>query len=186
MAVTVSNLTQGPGTLYTGAFDADEPLDSAVNATPAASAWTDLGGTMDGSKLIIKQEYKALEVDQIVDNPGSRLIKRETKIETNMAEPTLENLALALNDGTISTGSGWEAYEPDATDSATQPTYTALILHGWIGTARRMVILRKVLSVEGVEPEYKKDGQSVLKVTFEAHYVSASVRPFRIIDEVPA
>jgi hypothetical protein len=186
MAVTTSQLTMGPATLYVGTFGAVEPAETDVNVTPAASAWADLGGTMDGSKLVIKQEYKALEVDQLVDNPGSRLIKRVTTVETNMAEPTLDNLALSLNDGTISTGMGWEAYEPDDTDSATQPTYKALILHGWIGIARRMVILRKVLSVEGVEPEYKKDGQNVLKVVLEAHYVSASIRPFRVIDEVPA
>ena len=183
MSVTVTSLTQGPATLYYGALDATEPLDSAVNATPAASAWTDLGGTVDGAKLVIKQNYSMMKVDQLVDIPGSRLDTREITVETQMAEPTIVNLSLALNGGTITTGAGFSsAFEPIDSDAATQPTYKALILHGWWGTARRMVILRKVLSVEGAESEYKKDGQTVLKVKIQAFYKSASIRPFRVID----
>lgn len=183
MSVTVTDLTQGPATLYTGTFGAVEPLDAAVNATPAASAWTDIGGTVDGSKLVIKQNYSMLKVDQIVDMPGARLDTREITIETNMAEPTLANVSLALNGGTIGTGVGFsENFEPIDSDAATQPTYKALLLHGWMGTARRMVIVRKMLSIEGAESEYKKDGQTVLKVKLQAFYVSTSTRPFRIID----
>lgn len=182
MSVTVTDLTQGPATLYRGVFGATEPLESAVNATPAASAWTDLGGTVDGAKLVIKQNYSMLKVDQLVDVPGSRLDTREITIETQMAEPTLENLQYSLNGGTISTGAGWEAYEPIDSDAATQPTYSALLLHGWVGTLRRMVVLRRVLSVEGNELEYKKDGQTMFKVKIQAFYVSPSIRPFRVVD----
>lgn len=183
MAVTVTDLTQGPATLYTGVFGATEPLDSAVNATPAASAWTDIGGTTDGSKLNIKTEFSMLAVDQLIDTPGARAVSREISIETQMAEPSLANLKFALNGGTISTGAGWQAYEPVDSDAATQPNYSALILHGWFGTGRRMVILRRVLSVDGTETEYKKDNQTVYKVKIQAFYVSPSIRPFRIIDE---
>lgn len=182
MSVTVTDLTQGPATLYRGAFGAVEPLDTAVNATPAASAWTDMGGTTDGAKLSIKTEYSMMEVDQLIDIPGTRATMREITVETNLAEPTLNTLSYALNGGTISTGATWEAYEPIDSDAATQPTYSALLIHGWVGTARRMVILRRVLSVEGTETEYKKDGMTVFKVKIQAFYVSASTRPFRIID----
>jgi hypothetical protein len=184
MAVTVTDLTQGPATLYRGDFGAAEPLESAVNDTPQASAWGDVGGTTDGAKLGIKTTFKDLEVDQLIDVPGTRATLREITVETNMAETTLENLQYSLNGGTITTGAGWEAYEPVDSDAATQPEYSALLLHGWVGTRRRMVILRKVLSVEGTETTYKKDGQSVFKVTIKAFYVSPSIRPFRIIDEV--
>ena len=182
MSVTVTELTQGPATLYRGALDAVEPLDAAVNATPAVSAWTDVGGTTDGAKLSLKTEYSMMEVDQLIDVPGARAKLREITVEVNMAQPTLENLSYALNGGTISTGAGWKAYEPIDSDAATQPTYSALIIHGWFGTGRRMVILRRVLSVEGTETEYKKDNMSVFKVKIQAFYKSASVRPFRIID----
>lgn len=183
MSVTVTDLTQGPATLYRGALGALEPLESAVNDTPAASAWSDVGGTTDGAKLSLKTNYKNLEVDQLIDIPGTRATMREITVETQMAEPSLENLAYALNGGTITTGAGWKAYEPIDSDAATQPEYSALLIHGWFGTGRRMVILRKVLSVEGTETEYKKDGQTVFKVKIQAFYVDASTRPFRIIDE---
>ncbi len=183
MSVTVSELTQGPATIYTGLLNATEPLDNAVNLTPQASAWTDVGGTTDGAKLVIKQELKNLEVDQLIDVPGARTVSREITLETQMAQPSLTNLKLSLNGGTITTGAGFAgAFEPIDSDAATQPNYSAMILHGWFGVARRMVILRKVLSVEGAETEYKKDGQTVFKVKIQAFYVSPSIRPFRVID----
>src|ERR1044072_876781 len=99
MAVTTTNLIQGPGTLYSGAFGATEPTDTAVNAIPAASAWTDMGGTQDGVKLSVDQTYSELEVDQITLRVGSRLTKQDFTIETSLAEATLENLSTTLNGG---------------------------------------------------------------------------------------
>lgn len=192
MAATVTNLVQGPATLYIGAFGATEPANGAVNTTPQASAWTDLGGTTDGAELSIDQEYKELEVDQVVDIPGRRLVKRDMSVKTNLAEPTLANLVYALNDGTVAaSGAGYAGYyEPNFTDSATQPTYRALLVHGWAAGAgagnqskRRMVILRKVLSSDNVEFAYKKEDQTVFSVTWSVHYVSSVIAPFKIIDE---
>lgn len=186
MPVTVANLIQGPGTLYRGAFGATEPADTAVNTTPPSSSWTDLGGTQDGVKLVISHEYKELEVDQIVDIPERRLIKREPRIETNLAEATLTNLTYALNDttGTTSSGAGFAAFDPTNTTSATQPTYGAYILDGFAPSGfRRRVFLRRALTVEGIESSYKKDDQTLFPVKFSGHYVSASVRPYRIVDQ---
>jgi len=190
MAVTVANLVQGPATLYIGAFNAAEPADNAVASTPSSAVWTDLGGTVDGAELTIKQEYKELEVDQVVDIPGRRLTKRDLTVKTKLAEPTFQNLVYSLNDGTTATGTGYSNFTPAFTDSATQPTYRALILHGWAAAAgaggqskRRMVILRRVLSSDDVELSYMKDKQTLLTVTWSVHYVSGSTAPFKIIDE---
>lgn len=193
MAVTVANLVQGPATLYIGAYGATEPADSAVNTGPSSvtgNVWTDLGGTVDGAELTIKQEYKELEVDQVVDIPGRRLTKRDLHVKTKLAEPTFNNLVYALNDGTTATGSGYATYTPAFTDSATQPTYRALILHGWAAAAgaggqskRRMVILRRVLSSDDVELAYMKDKQTVLTVTWSVHYNTSAIAPFKIVDE---
>jgi hypothetical protein len=131
MAVLATNLVQGPATLYSGAFGAAEPLDTAVNTTPAASSWTDVGGTQDGVKLTIDQSYTELEVDQVVDRVGSRLTKRDFTVETSMAEPTLANLSLSLNGGTSASGAGYASFEPSFASSATQPTYKALLFDGW-------------------------------------------------------
>jgi hypothetical protein len=190
MAVTVANLVQGPATLYIGANGATEPADNAVGTAPSSAAWTDLGGTVDGAEITIKQEYKELEVDQVVDIPGRRLVKRDMMVKTKLAEPTFENLVYALNDGTTATGTGYTNFQPAFTDSATQPTYRALILHGWAAAAgaggqskRRMVILRRVLSSDDVEMTYTKDKQTLLTVTWSVHYQSNAIAPFKIIDE---
>ena len=184
MAVTVSSLTQGPGTLYSGDFGATEPADSAVASTPAASAWTDLGGTNDGCTLKVDMTYSELKVDQVVDVPGRRLTKRDVQLSTNAAEPTLDNLAVVLNGGTVDDQSGYSTYEPIDDTSATQPTYKAILLHGWApGGLRAMVIVRRALSIEGIETAYKKGDQTLFPVTFAGHYVSSVIKPFRVIYE---
>lgn len=194
MSANVVNLVQGPATLFIGAFGAAEPANGSVNATPAASAWTDLGGTTDGATISVNQEYKELEVDQVVDIPGRRLTKRDMSVKTNLAEPTLQNLLYSLNDvngGSLgASGAGFSGYyEPAFTDSATQPTYRALLVWGWAPgssgatSKRRLVILRKCLSTDNVEFAYKKDDQTVFSVTWSVHYVDAVTAPFKIVDQ---
>lgn len=190
MPVTATNLIAGPGTLYTGLFGATEPADASVNTTPSASTWTDAGGTNDGVTLTFDREFFELEVDQLVDVPGRRLTKRDTQVATNLAEPTLANLAIALNGGTVAASAAFSTYEPDDTVAATQPTYRALLFDGYAPqsaagvTMRRRVVVRKVLSIESIESAYKKDEMTLYPVTFAAHYVSASVKPFRVIDQL--
>lgn len=182
-------MIQGPATLYSGTFGATEPLDTAVNTTPQASAWTDCGGTNGGVKLSVAQTYSELDVDQITLRVGSRLTKADYMIETTLAEVTLSNLAFVLNGGTQASGSGWASYDPNVASSATQPLYTAMLFDGQAPTltsgaaARRRVIARKVLSTDNVDMEYTKDKQTLLAVKFAAHYVSASITPIHIVDQ---
>lgn len=188
MAVSALNLLAGPGALYSGAFGATEPTDPNVTTAPSAGIWGDVGGTQDGVTLEITQEYFELEVDQVVDVPGRRLSKRDVRVVTNLAEPTLANLSLALNGGTVTASASYTTYDPANDNAATQPTYKALLFDGWApgasaGGWNRRVVVRKVLSIEGTEPKYEKEGQTVFSVTFAAHYVSSSIRPFRVIDQ---
>jgi len=183
-AIDVTNLIAGPGHLFHGAFGAAEPAGSAINAAYSGSAFTDVGATQDGLSLNVEREFFELEVDQVVDIPGRRLTKRDLQLVTNLAEPTLDNLSLVLNGGTVTASSGYEEYEPTDDTAATQPTYKAVLFEGFAPNGmRRWVIARKVLSVESVESSYKKDGQVLFPVTFSCHYVSGSIRPFRIIDQ---
>jgi hypothetical protein len=190
MPVTATNITAGPGTLYTGVFGATEPADSTVNTTPAASTWADVGGTQDGSTISVSREFLELEVDQIVDVPGRRLTKRDIQVKTNMAEPTLSNLVTVLNGGASAASAAYATYDPDNTTAATQLTYRAILLDGFAPqtaaavSMRRRLIVRKVLSIEDVDVDYKKDGQTLFPVTFGAHYVSASITPFHIVDQL--
>ncbi|WP_445520435.1 phage tail tube protein [Streptomyces sp. NEAU-174] len=183
MSVTTTNLIMGPATLYLADFGATEPTDTAVNDAPAASAWTDLGGTQDGCKLTVDQTYTDLEVDQIVDVAGARLTKRLFTIETNLAEPTLENLRYILNDGTAASGSGFKSFEPIYASSATQPTYRAVLLDGYgPNQLRRRFIIRKCLSNDKVESTYKKDSQTLFTVKWSGFFVTSSIAPFKLVD----
>lgn len=190
MAVTVTNLIQGPGTLYrgaayTGAYsDADEPANSAVNTTPQATAYTDVGGTSDGMNLEIGREYAELAVDQIVDIPDRRLTKREFSFATNLAEATLENLAFAMNDTQPSSGSGFKYFEPTNTSAASQPTWVPLLFDGYAPSSyRRRVLGRRMLGIDPIQFAYKKDAQTVWTVKFAGHYVSESIAPWKIVDQ---
>lgn len=184
MSVTTTNLIQGPGTLYKGNFGATEPADTAVNAVPPASSWTDLGGTQDGVKLSIDQTYSELEVDQITLRVGSRLTKQDFMIETSLAEPTLENLSISLNGGTSASGAGFKSFDPNVTSSATQPNYFALILDGYAPSQlTRRIIGRRMLNTESSELSYTKDKQTLIPAKFTGHYVSSSITPFHIVDQ---
>ncbi|MFF7130400.1 hypothetical protein [Streptomyces sp. NPDC008240] len=184
MAVTTTALIQGPATLYSGAVGATEPTDTQVNTTPAASSWTDLGGTQDGVKLSVDQTYSELEVDQITLRVGSRLTKQDFTIETSLAEATLENLSLTLNGGTSASGAGWKSFDPNVTSSATQPTYFAIIMDGYAPSQfRRRIIGRRMLNVDSVELAYTKDKQTLIPAKFAGHYVSSSITPFHIVDQ---
>lgn len=186
MSVTATNLTMGPGTLYTAPFGTAEPADTAVATAPDV-AWVDVGGTKDGVELTVAQEYTELEVDQIVDMVGRRLTKREFMLKTNLAEPTLANLAVAMNGGTTAAGgtgaTAFSSIEPAYATSATQPTYKALIFDGYAPNSKqRRVVVRRALSTDDVEFAYSKEDQTVFSVTFSAHWVSTSIAPFKLVD----
>ncbi|WP_297699645.1 hypothetical protein [Mycobacterium sp.] len=184
MSITATNLILGPGTLYTGAFGATEPADTAVNTTPEVSAWTDLGATDGGVKLTIDQKFTELTVDQVVDSLGRRLTAREIMVDTNLAEPTLANLQLAMNGGTAATGAGFSSLDPLNVTSATQPTYVAVILDGFAPAGfRRRVVIRKALNTSSIQSAYAKDKETYIPVTFAGHYVSSSITPFHITDQ---
>lgn len=178
MSVTATNLIQGPAALYGGAFGAAEPADASAAIDPLV--WRDLGGTQDGVSLLIESEWSQLTVDQLVDDVGSVRTKRSVTIKTSLAEPTLENLALATANkapvgGRLTPSMGTEAFLPD---------YSAVMLVGVApGGGKRVVIIRRTVATDNVETSYKKDGQTLVPVTFRGHYVSASIPPYEVIDE---
>ena len=179
MGVSSTNLIQGPATLYVGAFGATEPL--TVDAAPGVG-WEDVGGTRDGVELTIAKTYATLSVDQIVDEIGRTVVSRVVSVKTTLAEATLENLARAINETAPVAG----VFTPDGGLEAFTPAYQAVLLDGLApGGLRRRVIVRKVLATDSVGTAYKKDGMTVVPVTFTGHWVSPSVEPFVIEDEQP-
>lgn len=184
MSVTVTNLLMGPCDVFVGAFGATEP--TLGTWTAPGVAWVDGGGTMGGVKLKVSMDFKALEVDQVPDEVGQRMIKRAIEVETTLAEATVENVKSLMNGGTITSGVNYKSFEPLASVAAFQPTYSAILLRGYApGTGLlRHVIVRKVLSTEGFEFEQAKDKQSGFKVKWSGNYVSSSILPFAIVDQV--
>lgn len=176
MPVTSTNLIQGPATLYTGLFGATEP---ATVATTPATGWTDVGGTKDGVELGINDEYAVLDVDQIIYEVARRRTKRVVTVKTQLAEATLANLALAI----ANTAPVANVLNADDGLAAFAPAYGAVLLDGIApGGFRRRVIVRKTLPTDSVGVAYKKDGQTLIPVTWTAHWVSASIAPFIITD----
>jgi len=181
MSVTSTNLIQGPATLYWAPFGTTEPV--TLDGEPGAE-WIDLGGTKEGITLSVSSEWSELTVDQIVDVVERRRTGRAVSIGTSLAEATLDNLARAYNNAQPAAGGeGESVLELDDGLAAFAPAYGAILCDGIApGGLRRRIIVRKTLSTESVESAYKKDDQTLVPVTFAMHWVSASVRPFKIID----
>lgn len=176
MPVTSTNLIQGPAVLYTGLFGAAEP--ATVSTTPA-TGWTDAGGTKDGVELTVADEYAVLDVDQIVYEIARRRTKRVVSVKTSLAEATLANLAIA----TANTAPTANVLTADDGLAAFAPAYGALLVDGIApGGFRRRITIRKTLPTDSVGMAYKKDGQTLLPVTWTLHWVSASIPPFKIED----
>lgn len=178
MTVTAGNLAMGPGTLYTGAFGAPEPLPVEINGTPATSAWTDAGGTLGGLTFTVTNTWKELDVDQLIETPERRRTKREVTLKTSLAEVTLANFTLAMTGGSVSTvDTNADVYTPDDVTSGNSPTYKAVLFDGFGGGGfRRRVKIRKCLNVDNVEAVAHPDNQTAYTVTFHSHYVSSSIR----------
>ena len=187
------NLIQGVGFLYVAPAGTAEPDDADLASEPA-SPWRSLGFTQEGVAITVTQEYSELEVDQLVDVPGRRLIKRELVVATSLAEATLDNWASAMNEleaqvvatapgaGTI----GTSKFEPRADNGLLQgePNYAMLLFDGYApGGFPRRLILRRALQIGEVEAANTKDGQTVIPTEFAGHYVSKTVAPYKVVDQ---
>jgi len=173
----------GPGELYVGDFGAPEPLPQEVNVAPAGSAWTDVGGTVGGITLTVVNTWKELDVDQVVEAPERRITKREVQIKTQLAEVTFVNLSLVLAGGTTVTDEDfdYETYEPDDINSGDSPDYRAILFDGsGAGGLRRRVVVRKVVNTDNLDIAAHPENQTVFPVTFVSHYVSPSVRSWKV------
>lgn len=175
----------GPGTLYYGAFGATEPLDTAVGSVPASAAWTAAGPTEGGLTVTVNQSFFEMRVDQNPDIVGRRLTERDVQVSTQLAEGTLENLSLALNTSTPTTGAGYKKVSLDGGQTAMIPTEKAIIVDGYApgSNKNRRFIARRVVSVEAVETAYQKDGMWLVPVTWGAMYVDSSTSPCDWVDE---
>lgn len=179
MSITVTNLLQGPATIYVGPFGATEPTtaDEVLD-----TAWKDVGATDSGAKLTITQKYSDMVIDQVALPVGTRLTEQSFSIDTALAEATLANLRIALN---LASSTATEL-ELDPTISNSEPNYAAVLLVGQRpGGGNRVVIIRRALVTANVEMAFQKDKMTTVPVTFSGYYVSQSIKPIKI-DDTPA
>jgi hypothetical protein len=193
--VVAGNVLAGPAAMFIGSLDASgnvvgAPAASAVNVAPAASAWSNVGGTSGGVTVITNQTMFSMYVDQIPDRVGVRMTQRDVLIRTNMAEGTLINMARAMNvaESAITVGDGYRQFALPFGQAAFFPHERAILMDGWAPVAanaamRRRVLLRRVVSIENIEAGYTKDGLFVIPVTFGALYVNDTDSPVTFTDE---
>jgi hypothetical protein len=105
------------------------------------------------------------------------------------AAPGGSALSMTSNGSTASvTQLTYQSLEPLSSVAAFSPTYSALLLEGAAPGSNasflRRVIIRRVLSTGGFEVEWKKDTQQGMTAKFGAYYISNSIMPFKIIDQL--
>jgi hypothetical protein len=193
LAIQPLNVVMGPATVYYAPFGSTEPAYTAITSPPNSSVWTDVGGTSDGTGVLLEIEhtFTDIHVEQLVDPVGARLSKRVIQVTVSLEEATLANLQLAMNQLlTISPGSGYTVADPLTSITSLQPNYQAIIIDGWAPTTgttevecRRRMIIRKCLSSSKVDLEYEKTKPTMFNTTWTGFYVSSSVAPFEIIDQ---
>lgn len=187
------NIVQGPATVYTGPWGAIEPAYGNLTSPPNSAIWTDVGGTADGSSVLLEIEhtFSDLRVEQLIDPVGARLSKRVIQFTAALEEATLQNMNLAMNQLLqITPGVGYSVADLQATIGSTQPQYTAILVDGWAPTTgttesqcRRRMIIRKCLSSSKVDLEYEKDKPVLYNTTWSSYWVSSSISPVEIIDQ---
>lgn len=175
--VTPSNVLQGPAEIFTGNFGATEPANAA--AVIDSTQWTFVGATDGGATVTVSQTYSNMVIDQVALPVGTRLTGQSVELATTLAEATLASLKRALND-TTTTGT---TFELNSQIANADPTYSAILLKGLApGGTPRLVIVRRALSTANVAMAFKKDGMTVIPVTFSGFYVSQSISAFKIDD----
>ena len=182
----------GPATVYWAPFGSTEPAYAAIASPPSSSVWTDVGGTADGTSVLLEVEHTLtdIHVEQLIDPVGARVSKRVIQVTVSIEEATLANLNLAMNQlSTISPGSGYTVFDPPTAITSLQPTYMAILIDGWAPTTgttetecRRRMIIRKCLSSSKVDLEYEKTKPVLYNTTWTGYYISSGVPPFEIVD----
>jgi hypothetical protein len=185
---SASNIIAGAAELFQAPFGSTEPVDTTASAA-ITTPFVSLGGTDDGVTLNVSHDWFEKRMDQVIDSPGRVKTSRAITIATNLVEGTLDNLMVALSESAaIATGgtggTAWRSLELTGDDSGAEPNYIAIALRGRAPSGKkRTFFIRKALQVEDVESAYKKDDQWLIPVTFAAHWVSTSIRPFKILDD---
>lgn len=96
MGITATNLFAGPADIFIGPFGATEP-PGAITLPTASGSFRDVGATGGPSTLNLGQTYEDLVAEQIAMAAGAELSQQECSITTSIAEHTMTNLRMLMN-----------------------------------------------------------------------------------------
>jgi hypothetical protein len=174
MPADTTKVRFGLGKLYAAVVGSTEPTDLT---TAFAVAWTELGYTEEGSSFVISPSYEDITVAEEMDPIGIEPAGRTMTVNFSLAQITAENLAVVMNGGTVTTGTGIKTFEPPTSDSA--PVYTALAWRGNGTPAKEEFIWRKCLQTGDVEIARRRTAKALLPSAFRCLVPSSSIRAFR-------
>lgn len=184
--VNTAQMMVGPGKLRWATVGIDDTLIVATY-TPSWTNWNDVGSTDGGVKMSIAKSYANHTVDQVADWVASSITERHVTAQTDVVESgDIAKLSLVNNGGTttLSFNPSWDKYEPTTDLIATQETYIALGLEGvTLAGKKRIIIARRVLNVDSISFEFKKDGKTMYSLNFAGHYVSDTIPPWVIYSQ---
>ncbi|MGC5664926.1 hypothetical protein ACN261_31550 [Micromonospora sp. WMMD723] len=172
-------LALGPGILREAPLGSLEPVDLT---TPWDAAWNTMGYTKEGSKLSYELDTGTVEVAEEIDPIHIAINSRSLKVAFALMQLTANNLRIAWNGGTITTGTGIVVYEPH------QPGEEVRRMLGFEssdGTERW--VFREALQGGNVELERKRGADAaVIANEFQLAKPSPVLLPFAAILASPA
>jgi hypothetical protein len=180
MTITTATMMVGPGKMRWAPFGTDDALIVAA-FTPNWTGWSDVGSTDGGINLSIAKSYANHTVDQSPDWVASTITERHFSVQTNVVESgDLSKLSLVNNGGlTLSTNPSWTSYQPTTDLISKQETYIAVAIEGVkLNGKSQIIVVRKVLNVDSVNFDFKKDAKTMLALSFAGHFVTDAIAPF--------
>jgi len=109
-----SDVKVGPGLLYIAPAETTPPVDLT---TPWAVAWVPLGYTEEGHAFTHTPNFEGIEVAEEKLPIRYEETGATEQLEFAAAEITARNFQIALNGGTLTTGTGIVTFEPPAADA---------------------------------------------------------------------
>lgn len=110
----------GPGLLYFGPTDATEPVDLTTPWATVDADWVPVGYTEEGHEATVEPKFEPIEVAEELTPIRYDETSREITVAFEAAQMTVDNIAKALNGGSIVTGTGIVTFEPPELGSVTR------------------------------------------------------------------
>lgn len=141
MAKNSLEVLVGTGTLYTAPTGTAFPVDPSV---APSGTWVDIGYSEEGWSFNAEVTTEEVEVAEEIDPLDILATKREIHLIGQAAQVSLENLKLALGQGTVATAAGPPATKSYVPGSTGDLARVALLFRGKAPTVAGVAKVRDV------------------------------------------